>query len=257
MEIVTIPCLYDNYSYLVIDTESGQAAVVDPSEAWPVMRELENRKLSLSAALCTHHHHDHIGGLDDLLAEYPGLRVLGFAGDKQRIPQLNELLADGDTFSVGSMSGDIFHTPGHTSASIVFHIGPALFVGDTLFGGGCGRLFEGSPTQMAESLARIEAHPPTTEIFFGHEYTSLNLRFAAQVDPSNQAIRDRAARVEELRREDKPSAPSTLAEELRTNPFLRASEPGIIEYLVAEQGVQDTSPLGVFTVLREMRNHFS
>lgn len=257
MEIVTIPCLYDNYSYLVIDDTTRHTAVVDPSEAWPVMQELKNRNLSLSAVLCTHHHHDHIGGVDDLLDEYPGLRVLGFTEDKQRIPKLNELLADGDTFAVGSLAGDIFHTPGHTSASIVFHLGEALFVGDTLFGGGCGRLFEGSPEQMAASLERIKAHPPSTGIYFGHEYTSLNLRFAVQVDPANQAIQARAEHVAGLRRDNRPSAPSTLADELQTNPFLRTAEPGIIDYLTAEHGRMDTSPVAVFAALREMRNHFS
>lgn len=257
MEIVTIPCLYDNYSYLIIDREKGVTAVVDPSEAWPVMRELQSRELELSAVLCTHHHHDHIGGLDDLLDEYPGMRVLGFAEDKARIPQLNELLNDGDSFTLGHLRGDMFHTPGHTSASVVFHIDEALFVGDTLFGCGCGRLFEGTPEQMAASLARITAHPDSSRIYCGHEYTSLNLRFAAQVEPSNQAIHDRAKRVSALRSEDRPSVPSTLGEELKTNPFLRTREPAIIDYLTASHGLKDDSPVSVFAALREMRNHFS
>jgi len=257
MEIITIPCLYDNYSYLIIGDNQADVSVVDPSEAWPVMRELGSRGLKLKAVLCTHHHHDHIGGTDDLLDEYPDLRVIGFKEDSGRIPQLTELLADEDSFTVGAVSGEMFHTPGHTSSSVVFHIDNKLFVGDTLFGAGCGRLFEGTVEQMTESLARIVSRGQGTELYFGHEYTALNLRFAAQVEPGNSAIQQRIRMVEEMRKSNKPSSPSTIEEELQTNPFLRPTEPGIIEYLEERVGLSNHEPVQVFTALRELRNHFS
>lgn len=257
MEIVTIPCLYDNYSYLIIGDNRIDTAVVDPSEAWPVMRELERRKLSLAAVFCTHHHQDHIGGIDDLLDTYPHLRIIGFRKDVGRIPKLTELLDDGDSITVGSISGKIFHTPGHTSASVVFHIGNKLFVGDTLFGAGCGRLFEGTAEQMVASLARIVSCGPGTGLYFGHEYTALNLRFAAGVDATNDAIRKRAGIVDELRAGGKPSSPSTIEQELATNPFLRVTEPGIIDYLESQVGLKSHGPVEVFAAIRALRNHFS
>lgn len=257
MEIITIPCLYDNYSYLIIGENKAGVAVVDPSEAWPVMRELQSRGVELDAVLCTHHHHDHIGGIDDLLEEFPDLRVVGFKEDANRIPQLTELLGDEESFSVGSLSGVMFHTPGHTSTSVVFQVSNKLFVGDTLFGGGCGRLFEGTAEQMSGSLARIAERGPGTELYFGHEYTGLNLRFAAQVDPGNPAIPQRAGMVEKLRENNKPSSPSTIEQEFETNPFLRSREPGIIAYLEKQGGLPDHDPVTVFAALREIRNHFS
>ncbi len=256
MEIITIPCLYDNYSYLVFGAGRVDAAVVDPSEAWPVMRELERQQVPLAAVLCTHHHHDHIGGIDDLLDAYPRLRIIGFKEDGGRIPQLTEFLDDGDSFEVGAISGKMFHTPGHTSASVVFHIGNKLFVGDTLFGAGCGRLFEGTAEQMVASLARIVSCGRGTELYFGHEYTALNLRFAAEVDATNGTVRQRAMMVEEMRVGDTPSAPSSIELELETNPFLRATEPAIIAYLEKHAGLKSHDPVAVFAALRELRNHF-
>ncbi len=257
MEIITIPCLYDNYSYLIIGDNRIDTAVVDPPEAWPVMRELEQRQLSLAAVLCTHHHHDHIGGIDDLLDAYPHLRILGFKEDAGRIPKLTELLDDGDSFTVGTITGKIFHTPGHTSASVVFQIGNKIFVGDTLFGAGCGRLFEGTAEQMVASLGRIVSCGQGTELYFGHEYTSLNLRFAAEVDATNDIVRKRALMVEEMRAGDTPSTPSTIELELATNPFLRVTEPAIIDYLEKQVGLQSHDPVEVFAAIRELRNHFS
>lgn len=255
MEIVVIPCLYDNYSYLVV--HGNKAAVVDPSEAWPVMKVVDDRGLKLSAVLCTHHHHDHIGGLPDLLDEYGTLEVYGFFQDRKRIPLMTRPLRDNERFSVCGLDVDVFHTPGHTSTHVVFHIEGHLFVGDTLFGGGCGRLFEGTAEQMVHSLDRILSCAKQSRIYFGHEYTELNLRFAAQVDPSNPAISERAARVGEMRRKDMPSAPSLLEEELATNPFLRIEDSSIIDQLEKEQRLQSTDRVAVFAALREQRNHFS
>lgn len=257
MEIITIPCLYDNYAYLIVNDNSREAAVVDLPEAWPVMRELSERELKLTSVLCTHHHHDHIGGLDDLLEEFGELPVVGFHEDRKRIPYLNELLWDNDQFQVCGFDAHLLHTPGHTSTSVAFQIEDHLFVGDTLFGAGCGRLFEGTPDQMVHSLDRIVGCGKESKIYFGHEYTELNLRFAAEVDPTNRAIGERQSLVADLRRQGKPSAPSMLADECATNPFLRIEDASVIEQLRAGKEIRSTDRVSVFTALREKRNHFS
>jgi len=256
MEVITVPCLYDNYAYLVVNGEAGEAAVVDLPEAWPVMRAVAEHELKLTAVLCTHHHHDHIGGLDDLLDEYGELPVYGFHQDRTRIPYLSELLDDNDIFQVCGFDMQMLHTPGHTSASVVFQAGNHLFVGDTLFGAGCGRLFEGTPEQMVSSLDRITGCPTDSLVYFGHEYTELNLRFAAEVDPLNPAVRERQKRVADVRAQRRPSAPSRLADELATNPFLRIEDASLIEHLKADTAVPDDR-ISVFAALREKRNHFS
>lgn len=255
MKVFVIPCLYDNYSYLVVN--DGQAAVVDPSEAWPVLKEVERHNVQLTAVLCTHHHHDHIGGVADLLDEYGDLRIYGYHQDKKRIPTITHPVGDNDKISVCGLDIDVMHTPGHTSTHIVYRLEDHLFVGDTLFGAGCGRLFEGTPEQMVGSLDRISGCPAGSRIYFGHEYTELNLRFSAEVDPANGAVRQRADRVAKLRSRDLPSTPSILADELATNPFLRAEDGSIIEKLKSEGRISGSDRVTVFTALRELRNHFS
>ncbi len=256
MEIITIPCLFDNYAYLVRHEERQDVIVIDPAESWPVLRELQSRDLTLTAVLCTHHHRDHVGGIEELLEEFPDLRVLGFEADRQRIPELNELLKEGDTIFISGLSGQVLRTPGHTETSLAYRFGDELFVGDTLFGAGCGRLFEGTAEQMMGSLARIVACGEQVRLYFGHEYTMKNLRFAAQLEPDNRDIEQRIKRVAELRDRARPSAPSTVVEELRTNPFLRCDTPAVIDSLAAEVGLVDRSPRAVFRALRELRNDF-
>ncbi len=255
MEVVVVPCLYDNYSYLIINDK--QAAVVDPSEAWPVMNIIEDRALELSSVLCTHHHDDHIGGLPDLLDEYGSLDVYGFFQDRNRIPLINKPLQDSESFAVCGLEATLIHTPGHTSTHVVFHLEDHLFVGDTLFGAGCGRLFEGTAEQMVHSLDRIVDCGSQCRIYFGHEYTELNLRFAAQVDPTNPAVAKRAECVAELRGNDRPSVPSTLKEELNSNPFLRIEDGAIIDQLEREGRLESSDRVAVFAALREQRNNFS
>ncbi len=257
MDIITIPCLYDNYSYLLIDSEQRQAAVVDPGEAWPVLREIQGRDLQLAAVLCTHHHHDHVGGIDDLLDQFPAARVFGFHADAPRISQLTDSLQDGEELAVCGQPCTVLHTPGHTTNSIVYRCGDDLFVGDTLFGAGCGRLFEGTAEQLAASLARIVACGPQARVHFGHEYTMQNLRFASQMEPGNEQVVERMQRVAEMRQVGRPSTPSTVAEELATNPFLRVDAEEIIATLREQHGVADHSPLAVFRSLRQLRNEFS
>lgn len=257
MKVITIPCLLDNYSYLITDERTGEAAVVDPSEAWPVMQEIDKRKLNLKSVLCTHHHHDHIGGVEDLQDAYGDLKVFGFHQDQKRIPFLTELIEDNGNFRICGSQVTVLHTPGHTSTSIIFHTEDNIFVGDTLFGAGCGRLFEGTYEQMVHSIDRIISCGKDNKIYFGHEYTELNLRFADQVDPTNPAITRRTAQVKELRSKNIPSTPSTLEEELQTNPFLRLEDSAIAENLSNDGQLRGEGRIQVFTALRELRNNFS
>ena len=257
MKVIVVPCLHDNYSYIIFDEQNHEAAVVDPSEAWPVLRELEKHQLSLQAVLCTHHHADHVGGLEDIIEELGSVRVLGFKGDHSRIPLLNELLADGQEFSVCGVTGAMLHTPGHTTGGVVYHLENHLFTGDTLFCGGCGRLFEGTAVQMLASLEKIMGCDPDTLIYCGHEYTQVNLSFARQVEPDNQDTIKRLAKVQSDRARGLPSVPSTLADERKTNPFLRCREPALVRQVQATHAVKDSTPEALFAFVRGLRNNYS
>ncbi|HTE51532.1 MAG TPA: hydroxyacylglutathione hydrolase [Kofleriaceae bacterium] len=224
MKIVAIPCLSDNYAYLVICEASRRAAVVDPSEAAPVIAAARQEGVELVAIWNTHHHIDHTGGNQELASVVRGLEVLAHESDRGRVPAQTHFLAEGDSVSVGLASAQIIHNPGHTSGAISFHMADpgAVFTGDTLFGGGCGRLFEGTPADMHASLAKLAALPDETRVYCGHEYTEKNLAFAAEAEKDNPAIGERRARVAELRKRGQPSVPFTMAEERATNPFMRA-----------------------------------
>ncbi|CAN5404121.1 hydroxyacylglutathione hydrolase [soil metagenome] len=222
--IFAIPCLSDNYAYLVRCPETGRAAIVDPSEAAPVLAATKDSPPS--EIWCTHHHFDHVGGNDDLVSALAIERVVGHVSDKGRIPQQNVFLADGDSFTLGSLRVRVLHVPGHTAGAIAYVVegdgAPAVFTGDTLFLAGCGRLFEGTPADMFASLAKLRGLPPQTRVYCGHEYTQSNLKFAAHVEPDNASIREAAEAVAALRAANRPTVPGDLATELETNPFLRA-----------------------------------
>jgi hydroxyacylglutathione hydrolase len=214
VRVVAVPCLVDNYSYLVI--EDDRAAVVDPGEAEPVIAALARERVELAAIWLTHHHHDHVGGVDALVAAHPRVEVVAHDRDRERSPRVTRTVHDGDEVSLGALRAAIVHNPGHTLGAISYVVAGCTFTGDTLFGAGCGRLFEGSAEMMHASLQRLAALPADTRVYFGHEYTAANLKFAAVVEPDNADVAARATALAV------PSTPSTIAVERATNPFVRA-----------------------------------
>lgn len=252
MRIVPVPCLQDNYAYLVICEASRRAAVVDPSEARPVLAAADREGVTIVAIWNTHHHWDHTGGNADLVSQLPDLEVVGHVSDEGRIPKLTRKVDERAQITVGSeVRAMIVYNPGHTTGAISYHIPsyPAVLTGDTLFLGGCGRLFEGDADMMHTSMQKLAALPADTQVFCGHEYTAANLTFAAAVEPDNGAI---AQRREALRT---PSVPGTLADELATNPFLRVGEPTVIA-AAREHGATDESPAAVFHAIRQWKDGF-
>jgi len=253
MKVIPVPCLSDNYAYLVICEATGKAGVVDPSEAPPVQRALAEAGVTLAAILNTHHHWDHIGGNKDLLKAHPGIPVYGHGSDKGRIDGQTEFLATGDTFALGNLTVTALHNPGHTSGAVSFVVEDAVFTGDTMFAAGCGRLFEGSPADMHRSLCEvIGALPPDTRVFFGHEYTESNLRFAAHVEPDNRQVAERLEAVRKARAQGRFTTPSTLAEEWATNPFMRSDSPTI----QATAKSTASGPAAVLGAVRAMKDNF-
>lgn len=257
LHVLAVPAFNDNYLWLIHD--GRHAAVVDPGDAGPVLAALEQHCLSLTAILLTHHHADHIGGVPQLLQHY-AIPVYGPASDG--IAAVTVPLVEGDTVQVPGLelTLTVLDVPGHTRGHIAYVRGgatPMLFCGDTLFAGGCGRLFEGTPAQMAASLDKLAALPPATQVYCAHEYTLSNLRFAAAVEPDNGALRERIG-VETAKRERREATvPSTIGLERATNPFLRYRERGIAHTLAAAGKVApDAAPLAVFAALRLWKNTF-
>jgi hydroxyacylglutathione hydrolase len=228
IQITIVPCLKDNYAYLARCDETREIAVVDPSEAEPVLEALEDAGGQLVSILNTHHHWDHTGGNEDLLAQWPELSVYGHESDKGRIPGQNVFLKDGDVFLLGRQNVRVRHIPGHTTGAVAYCFKNDVFTGDTLFYGGCGRLFEGTPAMMFHSLTQRLAGELSnkTRFWCGHEYTVSNLRFALRIDPENEEIRTRLVWARGEREAGRPTVPSTLADELAVNPFMRAKSVG-------------------------------
>jgi hydroxyacylglutathione hydrolase len=247
MRIVAVPCLKDNFAYLVIDHD-GRCAVVDPGEAAPIEAALVREGAQLAAVWATHHHPDHVGGVAALVAKHPGIEVVVGAKDAARTPCVTRTVADGDEVALGSLRARCIHNPGHTLGAVTFVVEGCAFTGDTLFGGGCGRVFEGDPAMMHASLMRLAALPPETRVYFGHEYTASNLRFAAAVEPDNAQIAERAKSL------NKPSTPSTIAEERATNPFLRSAEPAVAAAARSRGAAGD--PVSVFAAVRAWKDGF-
>jgi hydroxyacylglutathione hydrolase len=257
LSVHPLPAFADNYLWLIHDGK--HAAIVDPGDAAPVLAALAQYGLALSAILLTHHHADHIGGVPALLAH---AEVPVFGPRHDGIKVLTHPLDDGDRITLAQLDLQlqVLAVPGHTLGHIAYLAtapSPWLFCGDTLFAGGCGRLFEGSPDQMHASLGKLAALPDQTQVFCAHEYTLANLRFAAMVEPDNAAILQRIKREQAKRDAGQPTLPSTIGIERATNPFLRAGEAAIVRQLRHHRKLgDDASPLAVFTALREWKNHY-
>ncbi|MEP0911607.1 hydroxyacylglutathione hydrolase [Leptolyngbya sp. GB1-A1] len=257
MQIHRLPALSDNYIFVLHDPNSQTAAVIDPAEAEPVLRCLSNLNARLVSILNTHHHSDHVGGNAQLLRTFPEAIVHGGASDRGRIPGQQIFLQEGDRVTFADRSAEVLDVPGHTKAHIAYYFAPVhpgepgeLFCGDTLFAGGCGRLFEGSPMQMVNSLTKIRSLPDDTRIWCAHEYTQKNLQFALTVDEQNQDLQHRVAQVNQLRGRSEATIPSLLGEEKRTNPFLRWDQP------VLQTKVKSHDPIQTFARLRGMKDQF-
>ena len=223
MKIKIIPCLKDNYSYLIIDEKKNIACVVDPSESDPVIKYLDDNKIDLKFILNTHHHYDHVGGNKKLKEKY-GANVIGFQGDKDKIPEIDILVNDQEVWKYEDFEAKIIHIPGHTLGHISFHFynNKSIFTGDTLFSLGCGRIFEGTFSQMYESLNKIKELPHDTKIFCGHEYTLNNSKFCLEYDRNNKYLQNKIIEIQKKIKNNLPTIPSTIKEELECNIFLRS-----------------------------------
>jgi len=224
MKIEIIPCLQDNYSYLIIDEKKNIACVVDPSESDPVIKYLENNKINLKFILNTHHHYDHVGGNKKLKEKY-GASVVGFKGDKERIPEINITVDDQEIWKYENFETKIIHIPGHTLGHICFYFynDKSVFTGDTLFSLGCGKIFEGTYSQMYGSLKKIKNLPHDTRVFCGHEYTLNNSKFCLTHDQNNKNLKNKIIEIQKKLQNNLPTIPSTIKEELECNVFLRSN----------------------------------
>ncbi|MCB1648200.1 MAG: hydroxyacylglutathione hydrolase [Pseudomonadales bacterium] len=261
LQIQAVPAFQDNYIWLLRQENSSECIVVDPGDAAPVMRILSREALTLAAILITHHHADHIGGIAALQAAFPDARVIG--PSSARIPSIQESVHQGDCVELAGLQFQVLHIPGHTLEHIAYYLpsGPlcpsgAVFCGDTLFSGGCGRVFEGTPGMMLASLEKLQQLPAPTLVYCAHEYTQANLRFALTVEPDNPDLLERVQQVQTLREAEQASLPSTIALEGRTNPFLRCHIGVVAESVARHTGQAIADRVTTFAGLRAWKDHF-
>lgn len=257
MQVYRLEALSDNYIFLLHDPKQNIAAVVDPAEAQPVLELLQDLEADLVAIFNTHHHSDHVGGNRQLMQHFEQVKVYGGAEDRGRIPGQQVFLNEGDRVQFADRWADVLFVPGHTRAHIAYYFHPQqaeeigdLFCGDTLFAGGCGRLFEGSPTQMVDSLSKLRSLPDNTRVWCAHEYTLKNLQFALTVDGKNTELQSRFADVKTARSQGEATIPSMLGLEKRTNPFLRWNQPTL------QLAANSYDPVQTFARLRGMKDQF-
>jgi hydroxyacylglutathione hydrolase len=252
-QVVALRAFADNYIWTIRD--ATHAVVVDPGDAQPVLDYLASEKLQLAAILNTHHHADHVGGNAALLARHP---APVYGPRDERIPEVSVRLADGERFTLPhfNIGMETLEIPGHTRSHVAFFGDGMLFCGDTLFAAGCGRLFEGTPRQMYDSLTRLSRLPDDTRVYCGHEYTLSNIRFARVAEPDNSRLPELESRMQALRDRDQSTLPSTIGQEKATNPFLRVGEPGIISSASARAEKKLSDPVSVLAAIRDWKNNF-
>jgi hydroxyacylglutathione hydrolase len=257
MQVIRLEALSDNYIFLLYEPEQNIAAVVDPAEAEPVLKKLKELKAELVAIFNTHHHQDHVGGNKQLMQHFPQVTVYGGAEDQGRIPGQQVFLQQGDRVEFADRIGEVIFVPGHTRAHIAYYFPPVqpgetgdLFCGDTLFAGGCGRLFEGTPQQMVDSLSKLRSLPDNTNVWCAHEYTLKNLQFALTVDSDNPDLQNRYNQVKVSRSRQEATVPSLLGVEKLTNPFLRWDKPAL------QSATNSHEPVQTFARIRGMKDRF-
>ena len=253
MKIIIVKCLIDNFSYIIYDEETSLAAVVDPSEAQPIIDEIEKNNLKLKYIFNTHHHYDHVGG-NSILKEKYNCKVVGYEMDKNRIPEIDIKLNDNQKLKNELFECEILHVPGHTSGHISLYIKQlnALFTGDTLFSLGCGRIFEGTYDEMYNSLEKLKKFPKNTQIYCGHEYTKKNADFCLSIDTKNSKLINKISQIDERIKSNKATIPSTLEDELKCNIFLKSDNLEIQKRL----GINSGNPIETFKKLRELKDNF-
>ena len=253
MQIILVPCLSDNYAYIIINNNSKTVGVVDPSEALPIISFLNKKNLKLNYILNTHHHFDHIGGNIELKKKY-NAKVVGFDGDKHRIPGIDISLKDNENWVFGDSKLKVIHVPGHTLGHICFFFEKEkiVFTGDTLFSLGCGKIFEGDHKQMLDSLNKIKKLPKNTKIYCGHEYTYKNAEFCIKYDSSNVSLKKRFEIVKKLRMKNLPTLPTTLEDELSSNIFLRCNQ----NDLKIKLNMKNEEDFKVFKKVRDLKDNF-
>lgn len=253
LQLVTIPCLSDNYAFLLHDSETHETLLVDAPDSKPILTALKAFNWTLTHILLTHHHYDHIDGIGDLLSKFQ-VQVIGAKADAARLPALNLEVSGGESFDFSGHNVQVLDVSGHSSADLAFYIADAkaVFTGDSLMALGCGRLFEGTAPQMWESLSKLAALPGTTQVCSGHEYTTANAAFAVTIEPENAALAQRQKDIADARAESIPTVPSLLSLELATNPFLRA---GLAEVKTAI-GMSNAPDAEVFAEIRRRKDNF-
>ncbi|MBI2338946.1 MAG: hydroxyacylglutathione hydrolase [Deltaproteobacteria bacterium] len=255
MRVVQIPTLFDNYTYLVICEKTGVCGIVDSPDAEATWEAIRREGIEPVAILSTHHHLDHVGGNTDLV-RMKKMVVYGGANDSGRIPELTHPVKEGDTVRVGNIVFKVLDIPGHTRGHIAYVTGEAVFCGDTLFAGGCGRLFEGTPEMMVASLSKLKALPDETKVYCGHEYTQKNLEFALTLEPNNQALEKKYEEVSKRRKKNLSTVPTTMAEEKSYNPFLREESPELIAGVKKKVPNLKEDPVSVFAAVRRLKDVF-
>ena len=253
MKIEIIPCLNDNYSYLIHDEISNTVAIVDPSEFIPCDTIISKNYKKLDFILNTHHHYDHVGGNEELKKKYNS-KVLGFENDKNRIPQIDTVLKDNQEFKIGTLNFTTIFIPGHTRGHVAFYFKKerVVFSGDTLFSLGCGRVFEGTYKQMFQSLNKLKNLPGETKVYCGHEYTFKNLEFCLKFNPNNDFLKKKKNDIKLSLKNKKPTIPSTIADEIKGNIFFRVNDPDVKKAI----NLENSPDIEIFTKLRDLKDNF-